>query len=81
MLPPVARGTRLRRPPLATFEPTGTGLLVADSGSGPVVSHCSLDAAYAERPAPDGIHRDPDAARHRARSRLGRARSEQPARA
>jgi hypothetical protein len=39
---------------------------------GPVVSHCSLDAACAERPAPDGIHRDQDVARHAPRSRLGR---------
>jgi len=30
----------------------------------PVVSHCSLDAAYAERPAPDGTLFDQDTARH-----------------
>jgi len=30
---------------------------------GPVVSHCSLEAAYAERPALDDIHPDQDTAR------------------
>jgi len=59
-------GTRLRRPPLATFEPTGTEPRVRPA---PMPRCLSLLARRRLRraPAPDGTRLDPDAARHRAR--------------
>ena len=58
----LARGTRLRRPPLATFEPTGTRLLARTT---PVSRCLSLLARRRLRraPGPDGTYRDPDTAR------------------
>src|SRR5690242_16322800 len=55
-------GTRLRRPPLATFEPTGTWPLV---GTAAVPRCLSLLARRRLRraPAPDGTRLDPDGAR------------------
>jgi len=54
-------GTRLRRPPLATFEPTGTWLR-ATTVARPRCLSLLARGRLRRAPAPDGIHPDQDTA-------------------